>query len=57
MIPWEEIDRSKIPGQEGELLLMKRGMEFSIRISGTELMNSRLQTRQWLGLVIGLGLN
>ena len=42
MIPWEEIDQSEIPGQEGELTLMKRGTEFSIRISGTELMNSRL---------------
>lgn len=42
MIPWEEIDRSEIPGQVGELMLMKRGTEFSIRISGTELMNSRL---------------
>ena len=42
MTPWEKVDRSKIPGQEGELTLMKRGTEFSIRISGTELMNSRL---------------
>ncbi|MBT7698166.1 MAG: hypothetical protein HN737_12235 [Desulfobacterales bacterium] len=42
MIPWEEIDRAKIPGHEGEITLQKRGAEFSIRTSGTELMNSRL---------------
>ncbi|WP_300460416.1 hypothetical protein [Desulfobacula sp.] len=41
MIPWEEIDRARIPGQEDILTLAKRGTEFSIRISGTELMNSR----------------
>ncbi len=46
MIPWEEIDRVKIPGQTGELTLMKRGTEFSIRISGTELMNSRLHASE-----------
>jgi len=42
VIPWKDIDRAEIPGHEGELILLKRGMEFSIRTSGTELMNSRL---------------
>jgi len=42
VIPWEEIDRAKIPGHEGEIILLKRGSEFSIRTAGTELMNSRV---------------
>lgn len=43
MIPWQEIDRAKVPQSEGEIILRKRGTEFSIRTAGTELMNSRLQ--------------
>ena len=42
MIPWQEIARAKVPGDEGEVALLKRGAEFSIRTAGTELMNSRL---------------
>lgn len=42
MISWEEIDRAEVPGHEGEVTLLKRGTEFSIRTAGTELMNSRL---------------
>jgi spermidine synthase len=42
VIPWEEIGRAAIPGQEGDITLLKRGAEFSIRAAGTELMNSRL---------------
>ena len=42
MIPWEEIDRAEVPGHEGEVTLLKRGTEFSIRTAGTELMNSHL---------------
>ncbi|MCD6352766.1 MAG: hypothetical protein J7M06_00945 [Proteobacteria bacterium] len=41
MIPWEEIDRAKVSGHEGDVILLKRGTEFSIRTAGTELMNSR----------------
>jgi spermidine synthase len=41
MIPWEEIHRAKIPGQEGDIILLKRGTEFSIRTADAELMNSR----------------
>lgn len=42
MIPWEEIGRAKVPGRDNELILRKRGREFSIRTCGTELMNSRI---------------
>ena len=42
MIPWEEIGRATVPGQENELVLRRRGQEFSIRTCGTELMNSRI---------------
>ncbi|CCK81107.1 spermidine synthase [Desulfobacula toluolica] len=42
MIPWEEIDRAKVPGQKEDVTLRKRGTEFSIRTAETELMNSRL---------------
>jgi spermidine synthase len=42
VIPWEEIDRAKVPGHDGEIRLLKRGSEFSIRTPGAELMNSRV---------------
>jgi len=42
VIPWEEIDRVEVPGHEGEVTLLKRGTEFSIRTAGTVLMNSRI---------------
>ena len=42
MIAWENIDRVRIPGQEQEITLQKRGSEFSIRTAGVELMNSRV---------------
>jgi spermidine synthase len=42
MIPWEKIDTAKIPGSDGELRLMRRGKEFSIKLGTNELMNSRL---------------
>ncbi len=42
MIPWETIDQTGIPGQDGYLVLRKRGTEFSIRTAETELMNSRV---------------
>src|ERR1700742_4251212 len=42
MIPWEKIDTAKIPGSDGELRLMRRGNEFSIKLGTNELMNSRL---------------
>ncbi len=41
MIPWENIDQSKIPGSQELITLQRRGEEYSIRTAGTELMNSR----------------
>ena len=41
MIPWERLDTAKIPGG-GELRLMRRGTEFTIKLGSNELMNSRL---------------
>ena len=42
MIPWVKIDTARIPGTNGELRLMRRGVEFSIKLGSNELMNSRL---------------
>lgn len=42
MIAWETMGRAGIPGQKEDIILQKRGAEFSIRIAGTELMNSRV---------------
>ena len=41
MIPWVLLGKAPIPGG-GELRLMRRGGEFSIRLGANELMNSRL---------------
>lgn len=41
MIPWLHLDTAPLP-DGGELKLMRRGAEFSIRLAGNELMNSRL---------------
>jgi spermidine synthase len=40
VIPWSLIDTAQVPGG-GELRLMRRGAEFSIRLDHNELMNSR----------------
>ena len=42
MIPWQHLDTAKVPGDGGELKLMRRGTEYSIMAGGIELMNSRL---------------
>ena len=42
MIPWVLLAKAPIPGGGGELRLMRRGAEFSIRLGANELMNSRL---------------
>jgi spermidine synthase len=67
MIAWSLIETAIIPGG-GELRLMRRGAEFSIRLGANELMNSRLggseqalatltceklRGRQWSRLLIG----
>lgn len=41
MIPWSHLDRAQVPGG-GELRLLRRGAEFSIRLGHNELMSSRL---------------
>ena len=41
MIPWIQLGKAPVPGG-GELRLMRRGGEFSIRLGVKELMNSRL---------------
>jgi spermidine synthase len=43
VIPWTQIDTAPVPGGAGELRLMRRGTEFSIRLGQNELMNSRLR--------------
>lgn len=41
MIPWELLGSAQAPGSGEELRLYRRGGEFSIRVNGRELMNSR----------------
>ncbi|MDB5456882.1 MAG: hypothetical protein JWP92_2467 [Caulobacter sp.] len=42
MIPWVQLDTTTMPGDGGELRLMRRGGEYSIMSGSIELMNSRL---------------
>jgi spermidine synthase len=42
MIPWKLLDSARVPGDNSELLLYERDGEFSIRVNGRELMNSRV---------------
>ena len=42
MIPWTLLDTAEVPGDGGELRLLQRGAEFSIRLAHNELMNSRV---------------
>lgn len=42
MIPWQLLDSSPVPGENKHLFLYQRGGEFSIRVDGSELMNSRV---------------
>jgi spermidine synthase len=42
MVPWEFIDSAPVPGSDRELRFYRRGEEFSIRVAGCELMNSRM---------------
>lgn len=46
MIPWKLLDTTLVPGTSKELSLHKRGSEFSIRINGDELMNSRAHSSE-----------
>src|ERR1700761_3797856 len=42
MIPWKQIETTRVPGADVELRLMQRGEEFSMMLGPNELMNSRL---------------
>jgi spermidine synthase len=42
MIPWVELGVANVPGNGGQLRLMRRGTEYSIMAGAIELMNSRL---------------
>ena len=42
MIPWELLDSAPVPGGNETLHLYQRDKEFSIRVDGCELMNSRI---------------
>lgn len=42
MIPWEFLAKAQVPGCSDELSLYRRAAEFSIRVAGSELMNSRM---------------
>jgi spermidine synthase len=42
MIRWELLDKAMMPGDGGELRLMRRGAEYSIMSGPIELMNSRM---------------
>ena len=42
MIPWTLLDTAEVPGGGGQLRLLQRGAEFSIRLGHNELMNSRV---------------
>ncbi|HEB02640.1 MAG TPA: hypothetical protein ENI12_05330 [Nitrospirae bacterium] len=42
MIPWEHLDSTQVPGDGQEMTLHRRDKEFSIRVGGLELMNSRV---------------
>ena len=42
MIPWEHLDSTHVPGDGQEMSLHRRGEEYSIRVGGVELMNSRI---------------
>jgi spermidine synthase len=45
MIPWLHLDTAQVPGG-GELRLLRRGAEFSIKLDKNELMNSRLSATE-----------
>jgi spermidine synthase len=42
MIPWKFLDSVQVPGGSARMALYARGNEYSIRVNGRELMNSRV---------------
>ena len=41
VIPWQELGRAHVPGEDAPLILAQRGTEFVIRVGATALMSSR----------------
>lgn len=52
MIPWSHLDTAQVPGG-GELRLLRRGTEFSIKLDKNELMNSRMSATEQALATIG----
>jgi spermidine synthase len=52
VIPWSLLDTAQVPGG-GELRLLRRGAEFSIKLDNNELMNSRLSATEQALATIG----
>jgi len=52
VIPWSLLDKAQVPGG-GELRLLRRGAEFSIKLDKNELMNSRLSATEQALATIG----
>lgn len=52
MVPWEHLDTAQVP-DGGELRLLRRGAEFSIKLDKNELMNSRLSATELALATIG----
>jgi spermidine synthase len=52
VIPWALLDKAQVPGG-GELHLLRRGAEFSIKLDKNELMNSRLSATEQALATIG----
>lgn len=46
MIAWELLESAQVPGGSASLQLYRRGQEFSIRVDGCELMNSRAHSSE-----------
>jgi spermidine synthase len=46
MVPWKLHGRAEVPGNGPDLVLYSRGEEYSIRVAGTELMNSRVYSTE-----------
>jgi spermidine synthase len=52
LIPWSLLDTAQVPGG-GELRLLRRGAEFSIKLGTDELMNNRLSATEQALATIG----
>lgn len=46
MLPWKLLDEAPVPGGDDHMRFSQRGDEFSIRVGGYELMNSRISASE-----------